>query len=513
MPAIDNKRIARNAILMYIRMVVSMFVGLFTSRIVLQQLGEVDFGVYNVIAGIIVIFSYISSSFASSSSRFISYALGEGDEKNVSEVFATLLFVNIGFCIISLFLGETVGLWYVLHILKYPEALHDVVMVIYQVCIISMCFNILAIPFTSMIIARERMEIYAYITLFDVFAKLGIAISLIYLDNKLEIYAVMQGIVSLSLLILYYIISKKRKFINSLSLRYNKKILKEILKFCSWIFVGGISNIMSTQGINLLLNYVFGVIINTAYGLTMQIQNAVRSLSLSFQMALNPQLIKSYASGNIVGHRLLIFRSMRFSFYLILILSLPIYFNVAGLLEIWLGKYPEATIAFVKWILLANIVSTLANPLGVSVEASGKIKKISLYTSIALASVLPISWIVLKVCETSVVPFVVFLCGQILCLIIKLHYAMKVSSISFSEIFNGSFKYVLFVGGISYLLCCGLSFLIPNTYSGTLLNVILCLLISIMVSFILGFQRKEKIEIVRIIKNKTLHRFCNENSN
>lgn len=506
MSSINNKRIAKNTILMYFRMAASMLIGLFTSRIVLQQLGEVDFGVYNVIAGIIVIFSYISGSFASSSSRFISYALGEENGKNVSKVFSTLLFINVGFFIIALLLAETIGLWYVSHVLKYPEALRKVVMIIYQVCILSMGFNILAIPFTSMIIARERMEIYAYITIFDVFAKLAIAVSLIYFDNKLEIYAILQGCVSLSLLVIYYIVNRGKKYVESLSLKYEKKLLKEILGFCSWIFVGGISNIMSTQGINLLLNYIFGVILNTAYGLTMQIQNAVRSLSLSFQMALNPQLIKSYASGNINGHKALIFRSMRFSFYLILILSLPIYFNVKGLLGIWLGEYPEQTIDFVKWILLANIVSTLGNPLGVSVEASGKINKVTLYTSIVLASVLPLSWLILKYCKIATIPFIVYLFGQIMCLLIKQHYAMQVTSISISEILYNSIRPVLLVGFFAFLLCFGVSSFIPSGVPWTLINVAFCLMISTAISFYMGLRKYERDEIIRIFMNKIIYR-------
>ncbi len=488
---------------MYSRMIVSMFIALFTSRIVLQQLGETDFGVYNVVAGLIVVFSFVSGSFASASSRFISYAIGEGNSDSIKTIFSSLLFVNIGLSALVIILAETIGLWYVINVLNYPSELSTTVMIIYQISIITTVFGILAIPFTSMIIGHEKMDVYAYLSIFDAIAKFAIAISLLYFDNKLVSYAIMQCLIALCLLAIYSFYCFNNGFLPSFSIKPNFSKVKEILTFCSWSLYGGACNIASTQGVNLLLNFVYGVILNTAYGLTMQVQNAIRSYSLGFQIALNPQLIKTYSSGDMEGHRALIFRSVRYSFFLVLIVACPIYFNVEGLLNLWLGQYPTQTISFIKWMVLATIVNAMANPFGVSVEASGKIGKMTFIAYTILLLSLPFSWIFLKLINNPAIPFIALFVAQIISMLTRLFFAKKVALFQLSSLMKSAILPCLWVGITSFGACCLIRhYMTGNSITILVLSVIIGIIIPAVLSFGLGMKAHERQWVKNIVLNR-----------
>lgn len=490
---------------MYSRMIVSMFITLFTSRIVLQQLGETDFGVYNVVAGLIVVFSFVSGSFASASSRFISYAIGEDRLDNIKSIFSALMFINIGLVVVVIILAETIGLWYVINMLNYPIGLSNTVMIIYQISIITTVFGILAIPFTSMIIGQERMDIYAYLSIFDVVAKLAVAISLICLKNKLIYYAGMQCIITLILLAIYFFYCNRNGFLPHISLKPDFSKIKEILSFSSWTLYSGVCNIASTQGINLLLNFSYGVILNTAYGLTMQVQNAIRSFSLGFQVALNPQLIKTYSSGDMNGHRSLIFRSVRFSFFLVLIVACPIYFNVAKLLNLWLGQYPEQTVSFIKWTVLATIVTTIANPFGVSVEASGKIGKMTFIAYTITLLSLPFSWILLKFVNNPSTPFIALFVAQVMSLFVRLFYAQRVASFQISSLIRGAILPCFLVGittfGSCIIIC---HYITGNSITMLLIRLSIGIVIPAVLSYYLGMKKHEQ-QLLKDLIVKKMH--------
>lgn len=478
---------------MYFRMLVSMFVALFTSRIVLRQLGEVDFGIYNVAAGLIVVLSFISGSLSTASSRFLSYAIGEGEARKVSSVFSTIIFVNVCMSMIVIVVAETIGVWYVLNVLNFPSGMETTVMFVYQISILNTVLSLMTTPFTSMIIAQERMNIYAYLSVFDVFAKLGIAISLIYVVDKLEYYAVMQCVVTLLLLLIYFGYCRRSNFIDSLSVRPDSSKIKEILGFSGWTLYASGCTVASTQGVNLLLNYIYGVVFNAAYGLTMQAQNAIRSFSLSFQIALNPQLVKTYSSGDLDGHRQLIFRSVRFSFFLVLIVACPIFFNVEKLLDLWLGKYPLQTISFIRWMILAVIINAMANPFGVSVEASGKIGKMSFLAHTVILLTLPVSWILLKFINDPDIPFIALCIAQFISLLWRLYFSKRVAHFRLKELLADSLLPCVYVGGIS-MICCGiLAYFLPDTSFALLaLNLIIDFLIILSAAYCFGIKSAER---------------------
>lgn len=434
-------------------MVVSMIVTLFTSRIVLHQLGEVGYGLYNVVAGIIILFSFISNTLSSSYFRFISFAVGENDDEKINKVFSTTQFVNAIIISLVIILAETIGLWYVVNILNIPPSLKGTTVFVYEISILTVCWNILAVPFSAMIIAHEKMKLYAYLTLFDVFFKLIIACLLTFVTYKLQFYAVMLCIVSFLVLIIYYWYCRRLNLLQKLSFKPNKPIIREIGSFSGWTFYSGVSNVISSQGLNLLLNYVYGLVINTAYGLSMQVQNAIRSFSLGFQIALNPQLIKTFSSGEMESHRNLIFRSCKVSFFLLLLIATPIFFNISSLLDIWLVKYPESTISFVKWILLTTILVMISNPFSVSVEASGKIKKMTLITGSLILFSLPLSWIILKIYDNPDIPFIILFLLNFASLIVKILFCSKIASFNLRQLVQISFVPMLLVGILAFIIC------------------------------------------------------------
>lgn len=449
----NSKRLAKNTLYMYLRMGVSMIVTLFTSRIVLHQLGEVGYGLYNVVAGIIILFSFISNTLSSSYFRFISFAVGENDDEKIKNVFSTTQFINIIIIALVIILAETIGLWYVINILNIPSCHKGTTIFVYEISILTVCWNILAVPFSAMIIAYEKMKLYAYLTLFDVFFKLIIACLLTFVTYKLQFYALMLCLVSFLVLIIYYLYCRRLNLLQKLLFKPNGAIIKEIGYFSGWTFYSGVSNVISSQGLNLLLNYVYGLVINTAYGLSMQVQNAIRSFSLGFQIALNPQLIKTFSSGEMESHRKLIFRSCKISFYLLLLIAAPIFFNISSLLDVWLVKYPEATINFVKWILLTTILIMISNPFSVSVEASGRIKKMTLITGTLILSSLPLSWIFLKLCDNPDIPFIILFLLNFASLIVKILFCRKIASFNLRQLALMSFVPMSFVGIMAVLAC------------------------------------------------------------
>jgi len=497
----ENKKIFKNTSFMYFRMIIAMVVSLYTSRIVLSELGITDYGVYNVIGGIVIIFSFVNSAMASSTSRFISYAIGSGNRSEIKEIFGNTLTMHLGLVLSVILLSETIGLWYLYKVMVLPD-LGATIQVVYQLSILNIAIIIMSVPFSSIIISYEKMNVYAYLAIIDVFAKLGIAFSLSYFSSiKLELYALLQTMVSACILFFYYFYCIKLNLIQSIRPKYNAQRIKLLFTYGSWTLYSSGGTIASTQGMNLLLNYFFGVVVNAAYGISTQIQRAVISLSLNFQIAINPQIIKSISSGDYSRHRLLVERSAKFSSFLIMILILPIYFNLYEILNLWLGNgnYPIETIGFTKWILLTSIITTLANPFGVSVEASGNIGKMTFISTTITLLTIPITYLLIKITDSQVIAFVILFINSVTTFIIKLYYSHRINRISISAI---ALKVLLPVAGLfalAYIACLFMNQIIPSMF---IFKVIAEIIIIGAVIFLIGLNNGERQFIYSIIKSK-----------
>lgn len=393
----NNKRIAKNTLLLYFRMLLTMAVSLYTSRVVLNVLGVEDFGVYNVIGGVVAMLGFLTGSLSAASSRYITYALGEGNFKNLQKTFANIQAIHLLFALILIILAETIGLWFVNNYIQVPSGRENAAFWVFQFSIITTSLSLISVPYNASIIAHEKMGAFAYISILDVTLKLLIVFLLQIISfDKLILYAAflcgVQAIIQFT-----YIFYCKRHFKETLVLpKIDKNQFKEIVAFAGWTMNGNLALMGFTQGLNILLNLFFGPTVNAARGIAVQVQGVIQNFCLNFQMALNPQLTKSYAQKDLTHMHQLLNVSSKFSFFLLLFISLPACLEAELVLKWWLGVVPEHTVTFLRLILCSSLLSALSNPVIVSIHATGKIKKFQFIEGIMLLSIVPIAYIGLK---------------------------------------------------------------------------------------------------------------------
>ena len=389
----SNKRIAKNTMFMYIRMLLIMLVSLFTSRVVLQTLGEEDFGTYNIVGGVVVMFTFISSAMATGTQRHLSYELGKPNG-DVATVFSACLRIHFFLSLLILLLAETVGLWFVNSKMNLPIERMEIVNWIYQFSILSCMINIVQVPYTAAIISYERMSFYAYLSIFDVIMKLAILYVLMTLPfDKLLLYGILLLLVY-SITFSIYVIYTYRKLSNIRIVRVNdSSIYKKLLSFSGWALFGSFANVGYQQGVNIIINLFFGVALNAAVGVANQVNGAVMQFVTGFQQALNPQLVQAEAAKDRIRQMDLIVKSAKFSFLIMVCVAYPLIMNLEFVLSLWLGDYPLYTCEICKIIMLGALIETISGPLWVTIFATGKIKLYQIVVSAILLLNLPLSFI------------------------------------------------------------------------------------------------------------------------
>lgn len=393
----NNKIILKNTLFLYLRMILLMFISLYTSRIVLKVLGFEDFGIYNVVGGVIVLFSFINNALVSSSKRFINIAISTNDSKAIKKVFSSSITVHIIISLIIIFFAETVGLWFLNSKLNIPVDRVSVALWVYQFSVVSTVFGIIITPYTATIIAYERMGIYAYIGIIEGILKLLIVyIVQISSIDKLVLYSFLILLVCL-LTGIINIIYVRRKFpICRFKINYDRKLFKDIFSFSGWSLFGQIAYIGATQGINMVVNIFCGVMYNAAIGIGQQVNSAIFKFVSSFQTAFNPQIIQTYSTNRLNEHRQLISLTTRISFFLLIYLSFPIMFNIDYILKLWLGEFPDKTTVISNLIIIVLIIDALCAPLYMSMQAIGNIRNYQIIISIINFMNLPLAYLCLK---------------------------------------------------------------------------------------------------------------------
>ena len=422
----NNKRIARNTLLLYGRMLLMLCISLFTSRLILRTLGVVDFGIYNVVGGVIAMLGFLSTSLSVATSRFITFDLGVGDTENLKKTFSSVVFIHYVLACLILFLGETVGLWFVITQLNIPSGRSTAAMFTYQFSILSAILSIISVPYNSEIIAHEKMQAFAYISLLDVALKLGIVYLLLVIPfDKLITYSFLFLLIQLVDRGIYYAYSKKNFIETRVRPRYDKKQFLEIASYAGWTLTGNLAYVGFTQGLNILLNIFFGPVVNAARGIAVQVQAACMQFTMNFQTAFNPQLTKSYAQGNLIRMHSLIVHGSKFSFYILLFIVVPLTIEAPTVLKAWLGIVPEHTVNFLKLILIYGLLGTLSNVIVTSVHATGKIRKFQIIESSLLLTIVPIAYIGLKFFH---IPpegvFIVHICVEIITEFVRLYLVL-----------------------------------------------------------------------------------------
>lgn len=417
----SNKRIAKNTIFLYFRMIMTMGVSLYTSRVVLQVLGVEDYGIYNVAGGVIAMFSFINTAMTSATQRYITYALGKGEISTLKRVFSTSLQIHFLISVFIVILGETIGLWFLLNKLVIPDGRETAAMWVYQCSVIVSVVSIMSVPYNSDIIAHEKMSAFAYISIIDVCIKLAIAFLLMIVPvDKLAAYAVLLLLAQISIRLLYSSYCN-RHFVESKYCHViDRKLFCEMSGFAGWSFFGNLAFVLYTQGLNMLLNIFFGPVVNAARGIAVQVQGAIQSFAGNFQMAINPQITKNYAIGNLAQMHNLMYRSARFSYYLLLYMTLPIALEANFVLNLWLGIVPENTVFFVQLMLLIALLNPLSSPCTVANQASGKVKIYQIVVGGILLLILPVSYIVLKLGGSAYSVFIVHFIIEVIAIIARM---------------------------------------------------------------------------------------------
>lgn len=403
----NNKRIAKNTLLLYFRMLLTMAVSLYTSRVVLHALGVEDYGIYNVVGTFVAMFSVLSGSLSAAISRFITFELGTGDKKKLMKVFSSAVTIQIGLFLVIVLFAETLGLWFLKHKMVIPIERIEAANWVYQFSILTFGINLISVPYNAAIIAHERMSAFAYISILEVLGKLFVAFSItIFPIDKLILYGLLLMLIALIIRLVYGYYCKKNFEECTFCFIFDKSLLKEMFGFAGWNIIGSSATVLRDQGGNIVINLFCGPSVNAARGIAIQVSNIIQGFVANFMTALNPQIIKSYATEDKEYMFSLIYKGARFSFYLLLFLSLPILLNTNYVLELWLGVVPEHTVPFIQLSILFALHEALATPLVTAMIAHGDIKKYQLFAGGLNLLNLPVSYFLLRM---GLFPEIVFI--------------------------------------------------------------------------------------------------------
>ena len=429
----NTKRIAKNTLMLYVRMLFSMLVSLYTSRVILNALGVEDYGIYNVVGGFVAMFSLISSSLSSASSRFLTFELGKGDMAQLKRVFSTSLLIHIVLAFIVLVLLETIGVWFLNTRMTIPAERLYAANWVFQASIVSFILGLVSVSYNASIVSHEHMGVFASIGIVDVLLRLGIVLFIAYSFlnfDKLIVYSLLLVFVGVCLQCVYFGYCKKHFEECRFRLNFDKRTWKEMSSFAGWNFIGCTAQLLKDQGVNLLLNLFVGPVLNAARGIATAVNAAVLSFVGNFMTALNPQITKSYAAGEYAYMMSLIERGARFSFYILFLLALPILFETEFVLTLWLKQYPAHTVNFVRLVLLLAMCDVLSNTLITLQAATGKIRNYQMAVGGMLMLNFPFSYFCLKRGCSPESILVVALLLSVLCLLLRLLFLKQMISFS-----------------------------------------------------------------------------------
>lgn len=389
----NTKRIAKNTLMLYVRMLFSMLVSLYTSRVVLQTLGVEDYGIYNVVGGVVAMLGFLNASMSGATSRFLAFAIGKGNQKKVNETFSSALIIHIGIALIVLIISETIGLWFLENKLVIPATRLDAARIVYQFSIFSTLVGITQVPYDACIIAREKMNIYAYVEILNVCLRLVIVyILLIGNYDKLILYALLQFIVSLLIMFIYRIYSIRNYPETKFHFVLKRKQLVPMLNFSGWDMLGNLSMIVRGQGINMLMNLFFGPKINASAGIASSVMSVTTSFSGNFLMAVKPYITKLYAKEKYNELVSSIFFSSKLAYLLVTVFALPIIIECNFILKLWLSIVPDYAVSFCQLVLIQQIIASTSQPIIQAIHATGKIRFLSTFNGVLNILILPISY-------------------------------------------------------------------------------------------------------------------------
>jgi O-antigen/teichoic acid export membrane protein len=500
----NNKRIAKNTTLLYLRMILTMLVSLFTVRVVLDTLGVVDYGIFNVVGGIVTMLSFLSGTMASASQRFLAFEIGRNDDFRLKKTFSTTVIIYGIIAFFIFIIAETIGLWFLNNKMIIPTERFEAARWVYHFSVFSFITTVMTIPYQAVIIAREKMKVYALMSIIEVSLKLLIVYLLVLFSfDKLKLYAfLLFG--STTIITFIYRFYCKRSFQEAnFKFHKDKLMFNEILNYAGWNMIGAVANILRSSGVNILLNMFYGPVINASRGLAFQISSAINAFIINFYVAVRPQITKAYSSGDFKYFKTLVFQSSKFSYFFLLFLTMPLIIEIEFILEIWLKEFPPNVILFTRLMIIGLMIETMNNQLVAALQAAGKIKLYQTVVSSILISILPISYLFFYLGFPPEVTFYVSIAVIIVCFVPQLLIVRKIIGFSISSYLKNVTFIMLTVTIASFLLPLFVHFNMVISFKRFLI-VILCGIVSSLSSvYFLGLSKSER-EMIKSYINKMI---------
>ena len=498
---VDNKRIAKNTAYLYVRMLILMAINLYTSRVVLKTLGIEDYGVYNAVGGFISMFSMISSALSTSISRYITFTLGENKPEKLKQIFSTGVIIQIFLSIILVLISETIGLWFLSNKMTIPVGREIASHFVFQFSIATFVINLLSVPYNAVLIAHEKMSAFAYIGIFEGVATLVVALILQFSPiDSLIVYSFLMCLVAIIVRIIYASYSKHHFDETRGSLIFEKEHLKNMLGFAGWNFIGVTSGVLRSQGINLLFNVYNGPVINAARGISMQIFNAVNKFSSSFYTAVQPQITKSYASGNYQEANKLACDSSRLAFYLLLLIGLPLLTETNYLLHLWLHEIPTSTGIFVKIIVVFALIESFSQPLIYLMLATGRIRNYQIIVGTLCLLNFPVAWLILHVGYSPALAQSTTILFSFLSLIVRVFMLNRMTSLSIHYFTFNTFGRALIVTVLSLIIPYIISTMYTESFIRLFVGTLCTEVVTISLILLIGLNNVERRDVLNRLK-------------
>lgn len=503
----NNKRIAKNTLLLYVRMLFTMAVSLFTSRVILNTLGVEDYGINNVVGGIVTMFSVLSGSLSASISRFITFELGKGNIERLKTVFSTGVNIQLGMSVLIIVIAEAAGIWFLNTKMNIPSDRMVAANWVFQCAILTFVLNLLSVPYNAAIIAHEKMSAFAYISVVEVTLKLIIVYMLtISPFDKLKTYAVLLLCVGAVIRFIYGYYCKRHFEECTYHFVIDKPILKEMTGFAGWNFFGNGAYMLNTQGVNILMNLYFGVAVNAARGVATQVDAALKQFVNNFTTAVNPQITKSYAQGDLDYMHKLVCRSAKFSAFLMIFFAVPIILEADTILKIWLKTVPDYAAFFLQLIIISSFVDTvLANSLVTSMFATGKIKRYQIIVTTVGCLVFPLSWISFELGMQPQAGYIIYFIIYTILLGVRLYLLKDMVKLPVMMYVREVLFKVLPVIVISFVILGMVVYLMNPSFIRLLIVCVTSVLTISIVEFFIGLTKQEKafvLDKIKVVINK-----------
>lgn len=502
MQSVNHKRILRNTGMLYIRMLLVMAVTLYTSRVVLAVMGVEDFGIYHVVAGLVALLGFMQGAMTSATQRYFAFDIGKTDGKNLNHIFNTSLLIHVLLALVIALVAETAGYWFVATQLSIPEVRMTAALWAYHLAIAAFVVSVITVPFTAILMAHERMGIFSLIGMLDVLLKLAAVILLQFLQSdKLITYAGLLLLVTLTTLVLYIAVNKMLFRQIKLRLQWHKQQFRTMLSYTAWNTWGNLAAALSGQGTNVLLNIFFGPAVNAGKSISVQANGALNNFVVNVQAAINPQIIKLYASGERAQMHTIVLHAAKYNFFLLFTLALPVLLYTENLLSLWLVEVPPYAVVFLQLTIAASLIDSFSGPLMTSAQATGHIR---LYQSVVGGVLLlnvPVSFFFLHLGyppEAVLITSAGLSVAALVARIFIISPLIKLPKTAFlSKVLGRAVIVTITAGASSYLLA-------PST-AGSLLSLVHGVAVSgaitLAVVWLLGLGSIEKKQLLNLIKN------------